>query len=45
LGKTVQKVSIEELNRLVESGTIITITPDDAFDIISAHPKKKVKDD
>jgi len=41
-GKTVQKVSIEKLNRLVESGTIKIITPDDAFDIISAHPKKKV---
>jgi hypothetical protein len=36
------KVSADDLNCLVENGTIKIITPDDAFNIIKSHPKKKI---
>jgi len=41
-GKTILKVNIDDINHLIDSGVIRVITPDDAFDIISTHPKKKV---
>jgi len=41
-GKTILKVGIDDINYLVKNGAIRVISPDDAFDIISNYPKKKV---
>ena len=44
-GNKILKVNTDDLKSLVDSCAVKIITPDDAYDIISAHSKKKISKD
>ncbi|MDM8562409.1 hypothetical protein QUF54_03555 [Candidatus Marithioploca araucensis] len=44
-GQKILKVSTDDLKSLIDSGAVKIIIPDDAYNIISLHPKKKISRD